>query len=340
VIVAAAAVAILVRSGPLIAGGGRGPIDALWSLPDGLFATSPAIYLAAIGLIPLWRRDRRLGLAAMGVFVVALVGTAGSTSRGPGGYFDVMVPLLVCGMAAMLEAVARVAARRPALIATAALALLVLWNVTLAGVTRAGGHRIGEPVSFGDLAAAQAATLHDWVGHPPSFPANLAYGIRHGVPPGRYDVLRPGRFFADAARASERIDVGARDDIFLQDGWHAAERAGAVTFRWSQRQSRLIVPLDRADTLRVAVRLRAFGYPGSPAQSMALTINGRALPPVTIEPDWHDVQWDIASDYWHSGLNHLALRFVYERRPSEVTGGGDNRLLAAAVDGIYFLKSR
>jgi hypothetical protein len=250
-----------------------------------------------------------------------------------------MVPFLVIGMAAALDVLMQFAARRPLLTATAGLSVLVLWNVTLVGVTRAGGHRSGEPVSFGDLGANQAAMLHDWIGHPPSYPANLIYAARHGVAPGRYDVLRPARFFAGASR-QESIDIGGTDAIFLQDGWHAAERAGPLTFRWSQRESRLIVPLDHPAPLRVALRLRAFSYPGSAPQTMVLAINDRPLPPLAIGPEWNDVQWDVPADFWRGGINRLALRFTYEARPVDVGQGGDQRLLAGAVDTIQFLKSQ
>ena len=339
-IVAVAALALAGRGGLTAAGGGRGPIDALWSAPAGLFATSPAIYLATIGFIPLWRRDRRLTTAAVILFGLALASASRSAAAGPRGYFDVLLPFFVCGMAALLDAVIQLTARRPALIATALLAILVLWNITLVGVTRAGGHRIGEPVSFGDLGAAQAGLLHDWVGHLPSAPANLIYGVRHGVGPGRYDVFRPNRFFVDPSRRSERIDIGAGGDVFLEDGWHAAEHAGPLSFRWSQRESGLSVPLDRPDAVRIVARARAFSYTGAPAQSMLLAVNGRALPPIVIEPDWHEVQWEVPRDYWRSGINRLSLRFGYEARPSEVAGGGDTRLLAAAIDEIRLTLNR
>jgi hypothetical protein len=52
------------------------------------------------------------------------------------------------------------------------------------------------------------------------------------------------------------------------------------------------------------------------------------------------VRWDVSGAYWRSGVNRLLLRFGYEVRPSEVAGGGDTRLLAAAVDEIRFIKSR
>lgn len=335
VVVFVAALVIALRGGLMTTNAGSGPIDALWSLPDGLFATSPAIYLAALGFIPLWRRDRQLATSALVILLLTLAMAARTKTQ-----FDVMVPFFVCGMAAALDIVTRAAARRPALAATAVLSVLVLWNMVLVGVTKAGGHHIGEPVSFGDLGAAQAETMHDWIGHPPSYPANLIYAIRHGVAPGRYDVLRPHRFFANTSRRSESIDIGVRDEIFLQDGWHATERAGPLTYRWSQRDARLIVPFDHADDVRVALRIHAFTYPGSPAQTMLLTINGRPLPPLAVGPDWHDVQWDVSREYWRGGINHLSLRFAYEMRPSAVGGGGDNRALAAAIDTIRFTIGR
>jgi hypothetical protein len=312
-------------------GAGAHPIDALWSPANGVFATSPALYLAAIGLIPLWRRDRRLASAMLTVFAVAL---AASTRTGPRA-FVVVAPFFVCGMTALLDSVTRAAARRPAMIASAALGLFVLWNVTLMAVTRAGGHRIGEPVSFGDLGAAQAATLHDWIGHPASYPANLIHAVRYGVAPGRYDALVSGRLLADSA-TDGRVDIGGGDTPFLEDGWHGAERDGSLTFRWARREADLIVSLDRATDLRVTIQIRAFAYPGAPPQSIALIVNGHPLPRQPIGGEWQAIQLQTPRTIWRRGVNRVVLHFDYEARPSETGQGGDGRQLAAAVDGLHF----
>lgn len=315
--------------------------ELLWSSRSGLFAWSPALYLAALGLIPLWRRDRTMAAVAAALFGLVCVTSApdggASTSAGFGGrQFDVMVPFFICGLAALLDWLTRAAARRPAVAAAALLGVLVLWNVTLMAVTRAGGHRIGEPVSFGDLAAQQAATLHDWIGHPPSWPANLAYAIRHRVAPGRYDVLMPGRFFADPSQHEAAIDVGADDGPYLEEGWHGAERAGDLTFRWVSREAQLIVPLDRAESLRVRVTIQAFMYPNAPAQSVVLIVNGDMLAPLLVGPDWHPIEWVVPQRSLRAGVNRLTLRFARDTRPIDAGIGPDGRLLAAAIDTIRF----
>ena len=40
-------------------------VDILWSSQNGLFATSPVLYVGAIGLLLLWRRDRLLAGCAL-----------------------------------------------------------------------------------------------------------------------------------------------------------------------------------------------------------------------------------------------------------------------------------
>ena len=335
---AIAAIALRVHAGHVQLGTPRAA-ELLWSSRTGLFATSPALYLGALGLVPLWRRDRLAAAAGAGLFGLVCV-TSAPDAASPGAFggrqFDIVVPFFICGLAAMLDWLARAAARRPGFAAAALLGGLVLWNVTLMAVTRAGGHRIGEPVSFGDLAAQQAATLHDWIGHPPSWPANLLYGFRNRVAPGRYDVLMPGRFFADAAGREARIDVGSDDDVYLEAGWHGAERAGNLTFRWTSREAYLIAPLDHAEPLRVTMTIQAFTYPNAPAQSVILIVNGQPFLPQIVGSDWHQLEWTVPQDAWRSGINRLALRFAREARPADVGLGADGRHLAAAIDTISF----
>jgi hypothetical protein len=340
---AVAALALRVHAG-LVHPGTPGMAELLWSSRNGLFAWSPALYLAALGLVPLWRRDRPLAAAGAALFGLVCLTSAPDPAAARAGFggrqFDILIPFFIGGLAAMLDWITRAAARRPALAAAALLGTLVLWNVTLMAVTRAGGHRIGEPVSFGDLAARQAATLHDWIGHPSSWPANLLYAIRHRVSPGRYDVLMPGRFFADAARREERIDIGTDDSVYLEDGWHDDERAGTLTFRWVSREAHLIVALDRAESLRVLVAMQAFNYASAPAQSVVLFVNGRPLTSQVVEPDWHQLEWIVPRDAWRSGVNRLTFRFARESRPADVGAGTDGRHLAAALDTIHFSRSQ
>lgn len=313
-------------------------IDVLWSSRSGLFATSPTLYLAALGLWPLWRRHRALAVAGV-LTLVLMTWTNGAVedwwagaSYG-GRRFDSLIPFLVAGLAAAIAAVRPVLSRRPGLVATTLLFSLVVWNVSLLAVARAGTYRLGQIVSFADLGGAQASTLEGWTGHPWSMPANLIFAWRNGVSPDRFDLLQPNRFLGDPARPYGRVDVGLDDELFVSTGWYDAERDGDLTFRWADQEAEVLIPLDHAAPLLLQLQLRAFTYDGAPPQSLTLLVNGRVIGEREIGGDWIRLEVPTESSQWRSGVNRVTLRFRRATSPAEV-GGNDRRRLAAAVDYV------
>lgn len=312
-------------------------VDLLWSSRNGLFATSPAIYLSVIGLFVLSRRDWRLSVAGLGVFAL-MVWTNGAVEDWYGGAgfggrrFDSLVPFFTLGLAAFMAAFTPAVGRHPGRAAAALLGLLVVWNVTLVGVARSGMYRIGQPVSFGEIGAAQAGLLHDWVGHPPSMPANLLYAAANRVAPGRYDLLGPNRFLGDPTRQYGRVDVGSDDLVFVDSGWHAPERSGEVTFRWATRTAGLFVPLDHAADLLVQIRVLPFDSSAAAPQTLTLIVNGEAASPVVLSPDWQVAEIPAPRAWWRAGVNRVTLVFARDTRPVDVGPSTDGRALAGAVD--------
>jgi hypothetical protein len=211
-----------------------------------------------------------------------------------------------------------------------------VWNIALVAVAKAGRLRIGEIVSFADVGAAQAETIHEWIGHPGSMPANLIFAARNGVSPARFDLLYPNRFLSHDSPSAGLVDVGGPDAVYLADGWHAAERDGEVTFRWADDRARLLVPLDHAAPLLMQMRLRPFEYPGAPPQQLSVQINGHLVTGPMISGGWQDVELPTDAAHWRSGVNRVVLQFSRATRPVDVGAGGDTRGLAAAIDNVRF----
>jgi hypothetical protein len=317
-------------------------VDILWSSRNGLFATSPVTYLAALGLIAFAWRTPRIGVpalatvAAMVYFNAAIQDWWGSAAFGMR-RFDGVLPFLTIGLAVALDWAERATSRNPRFVLCLALAGLVLWNLTFMAAAVGGNVRIGEAISFRRLAAAQAATLESWLGHPFSYPANLLYALRYGVRPERYDLLGPNRFLGDPLRPYGRIDIGEGSDFeaaVLGPDWHAPERDGSSTFRWAPQKAGLDVPLDGAADLTVRIRLKAFAYPGASGQTLILDINGTRVGPFEVKPEWQDVEATAPRAVWRAGANRVTLRFGWQATPASVGLGGDERSLSAAVD--YF----
>jgi hypothetical protein len=337
--VVAGLAAAFVRSEPLALSGSLSVVDVLWSSRGGLLATSPATYLSVIGLVLLLRVDRVLAVA--GLLVLALTTLVVSahafwwSSAWPAPVaFVAVTPYFVGGAATMVDALGRAVVRRPLLAAGALIAPLVIWNLTLMKAGTDASFRLGEPMSFGDVGAAQAQALHGWIGYPPSAPANLAYALVNGVHPAAYDLLASNRLLAGGAAAGE-IDVGERDSAFVREGWHGAERDGRRTFRWATRSVTLLAPLDHAADLVVEVVARPYQPPSRPPQQLTLVVNGVAQAPVPLAPGWHPATFRVGRAGWRSGLNHLELRFAYAAKPSDA-GIPDDRSLASSVDAIRF----
>jgi hypothetical protein len=335
--VAGGLAAALVHAEPHGWSGTLGVADVLWSSRGGLLATSPALYLSVIGLALLVRVDRMLAAVGLGVLLLTLLVVASQVSWWDSAWpapapFVALTPYFVCGAAAAIDAIGRAVVRRPTLAAGAALAPLVLWNLTLMKAGADATFHLGEPMSFGDVGAAQARALHRWIGHPPAMPANLAYALANGVRPAAYDRLAPSRLLASGAAAGT-IDVGERDEPFMGDGWHGAERDGDRSFRWAAGAAHLDAPLDHPADLVVEVIARPYQPPGRGPQQLTLVVNGAPHGSVALPAGWHPATFHVPAPAWRSGVNRLELRFAYDARPSDA-GIPDARVLAASVDAV------
>jgi hypothetical protein len=320
-------------------------VDILWSSQNGLFATSPVLYVGAIGLFLLWRRDRLLAVcsilavAAMTWFNASIQDWWGSAAFGMR-RFDGALPLFVLGTAIAADDAARFVGRHPRLVVGATAALLIVWNLTFMNAALTGRVRIGEPLAFAPLAGEQVATIERFVGHPFSWPANLIFAARNGVSPSEYDLLFVGRFLADPMRPFGRVDVGGDDGPWLEEGWNGPERARDVTYRWAGETSAIRIVLDYAAPLVVQVRAQAFTWPAAPPQRLTLEINGTAQAPLTIPPQWAIVEQTVPAAGWRAGVNQVVLRFERATRPRDVGVSADHRLLSAAVDYVRVVEVR
>jgi hypothetical protein len=318
-------------------GGGFALPDVLWSSRGGLLATSPAVYVGVLGAIALWRVDRAIAAAGLALLAATAVLLSSRAAWWTGAWpsppaFLVLTPYVACGLAAGIEASARLVGRYPVFAAGSLFSVLVLWNVALIHLAQNGQYHLGEPASFGDVGAAQARTVHGWIGHPPSAPANAMFAIANGVRIGDYDVLAPSRLLA-GGDTTGRVDIGSGDAAFVGEGWHVAEQDGGTSFRWAARSAFVDVPLDHADDLVVRVDARPYQPPNHPPQQLTLVVNGLRHGPVTLAPGWHPAVVTVPRAAWRSGVNHLELRFAYDARPSDA-GIPDGRALSASIDAI------
>jgi hypothetical protein len=313
--------------------------DILWSSRNGLLSWSPALYCGLVGLLIFAVRQPAAGVplllavALMTYFNACVQDWWGSAGFG-GRRFDGTIPLFVVGFAAFTTSAVTVIRRYPLGTFAAVGALLVAWNLSLLSVANSGLVRLGEGVSFGEVQAQQARALHRWIGNPFTYPASLLFALRNGVAPSNYDLLAANRFLSDPLRPYGRIDVGIDDEELLGEGWYGQERDGTTTFRWAASTAGLIVPLDHAAPLLIQARLHAFAFRDSPPQQLTISVNGHALQGGPVDDAWQLMERSTESALWRSGVNRVDLAFSRATRPVDVGMGGDDRLLAAAVDYV------
>jgi hypothetical protein len=315
-------------------------VDILWSSRNGLLSWSPALYFGAVGLIVFaWVRPAiglpvLLTLGAMVYFNASIQDWWGSAGFG-GRRFDGTIPLFALGAAALGERVVRWTARHPFVPLATAGVLMVLWSMTLMKVAQDGQVRIGESISFGEASAHQARAFHGWFGHPFTYPASLAFAARNGLPIGAYDLLSANRFLGDPSRPYGRVDIGSGDELFLQEGWHAQERDGSITFRWLSTPATLLIPLDHSANLAVQVRAQAFNYADAVPQRMNAYVNNALVATsLNVPGEWTTIEFVTEERVWRGGVNRLKLEFARATRPADVGLGGDTRPLAAAIDYV------
>jgi hypothetical protein len=309
----------------------------LFSSRNGLLAMSPLLYVGALGLLGFVRRQRSAGLALLATSLVMVYFNAsiqdwwGSDGFG-GRRFDGVIPILTLGLAVSWQWLQHLAATRPQLLVTTALAGVVLWNLTFMSAAQRGVVKLGEAVPFSAVSADQARTMHAWFGYPFSAPANWWFAWRNGVSPATYDLLAPAHFLGDPLQPYGRVDIGGADAVLITDGWAVAERDGDTTFRWALGDAELFVPLAHVANLDVQVRLRAFTFANSAPQTVTIDTGRASFGPFEVGPEWQTISVPTPASAWRRGINRVHLRFARATRPVDVGEGGDVRPLAAAVD--------
>jgi hypothetical protein len=313
-------------------------VEVLFSSRNGLFATSPIVYVASVGLLLFARREPAVGvpalvaMAVMTYFNASIQDWWGSAGYG-GRRFDGVIPLLILGLAAALEMTRGLFATRPRVVAALVMAGAAIWNVTLWAAARDGAIAPGTSVSFRDAGAAQARLLHQWIGHPFSYPVNLIYAARNGVSPGTYDLLAALSFLGDPVRPYGRVDIGNDDSLFVLDGWSARERDGDVTFRWANADAGVIVPLNFTENLDLQIRVKAMVAPGRAAQSLTVDTGLTRFGPFPVAPEWQTIVIATPKSAWRAGVNRVRLQFLVTTPPTG-QGTDEPRALAAAVDYV------
>jgi hypothetical protein len=282
-------------------------LETLFSSRHGLLWWTPILWLGFAGLWPLLRTRRALALPLLApVLVMTYVNMCSGDWWAGGSFsnrrFDSLLPVLALGIAASLEGLAGVIARRPLLVPAALAMTVAVMNVaTLEGLRRNGAP---ASIAFADAAEMGARQITDTVGSPPAWPANWVFAVRQGLRPGQYDRLVGRYLFYRQNNLQGRIDLGAPDDLaMLGEGWGAGALRDGVSARPLQGRARILAPLDVPEDISVAVRAHA-----DPAVVVRLDVNGREAGAFNAGPGWSESRLSVSRDHWRRDLNDVVLK--------------------------------
>jgi hypothetical protein len=232
--------------------------EVLFSSRHGFLSWTPIAYIALLGTIAYYRRDRVWAIASL----LVLLGTAWRigvdvrlmTAPGFGAHGLVAVlALLAPGLALVLDALRR----RPVLALAPLVVALLFWNHLLMVQYTIGLLPKDEPVSFARLVRGQSDAYARGSGfYPFAFPANAWFAWREQLPIDRYDLLA----LEPRVQALDLV-MDRHADKFLLEGWAAPGVESAGPVRWTGgRRATLALPLalptDHAIEIVITARSR------------------------------------------------------------------------------------
>jgi hypothetical protein len=297
-------------------------LDVLFSADHGLFAWTPLAWLGLAGLAVFWRRDRTLHTGALLVCAATAwvngsvtdwdwaAGDAFGARR-----FDLALPLVAWGLAALLAGARPLLVRAPLLLPAAVLLVLALWNAGLVVLFREGRYPGAAPIDV--VAADQARLARDAV--------LTAAGAMAGAR-GRALAYKhlSGEYLFAALHPDGVVELAAEERL-LRHGWSArANRSEAPHFRWALGpEACVLVPLASAQglTLEVLARAPRRALP----QSVDATWNRSPLATAGLDAEWSTLVLRVPEDRVLPGENLFCLAF------SNGAPGEDGARVAAAV---------
>ena len=125
----------------------------------------------------------------------------------------------------------------------------------------------------------------------PARPASLCAGAVQPLEP-------------DIYTRQAQVYFGSGGDWFFGSNWHNPEPgpAGFVR-RTGVREATMLLPVERA----AAITIRVSAEPLDGAETVALSLNGLALPQVPLRAGWNELAWPVAADAWRDGVNELSI---------------------------------
>lgn len=316
-------------------------VDILFSANHGLFTWSPLLYVAALGIPLLFRKEPRLSALLVVAFLLqAYVNGANSTWFGGSAFggrrFDGCLVLFILSLAVLIETIRK----QPLLLLVPLVAITALVNQLLIHDVTNGPLEVGQGVTFAEM----FNSVYTRTGNPFSIPASLRFARQYNATPALYDRASKQWF------TNVRIDVGGNDGAFLGGGWGAPEMDHDTSFRWALGpRSFVVAPIKseirvapghetKMDDYRLHFRAQPFTDRQLPEPWVEIVVNDVLVVRQPLAPEWTDYEVALPSRVLRRNLNRLELRYAYATSPAELGQSDDRRPLAVRFDTIDFMR--
>ncbi len=318
-------------------------MEVLFSARHGLLSWTPIVYFSIIGLFIFLRKDRKLILLFLIVFLAMLWVNSSAASWWAGGSFGdrrfINCGLIFAlGLAAFIQWLGGWIKKRPLAAIGILLALLIVGNALMMKQFKSGMIPTEKPISFTKTAQNQIALLFSRIGYPFSYPANLIFSLRWGLSPDRYDRLMGRYLFYGVGNLNGYIDIGGEDEDFIGSGWSYKEQDKAErTYRWSfGNKSSLFVCLMDTNDITLSFAAQPYTFSHASRQHIKLYINEHPISNFVMKEDFRIYSTAVGKEYWRRGINRIDLKYRYSISPHDATGSLDNRPIAVAFDFFRF----
>ncbi len=283
-------------------------LETLFSSRHGLLSWTPVLWLGYLGLRPLMRTRRALALPLLlPVAVMTYVNMCSGDWWAGGSFsnrrFDSLLPLLALGIAASVEWLAGVVARRPALVPAALAVAAGAWNVALVDGVRGRGAPATSDRVRGECRGRRGAD-----GGRRGQPAHLAgeLGLCLASSPGRRDSTicswaATSSIARTTCRAGSTSARRATSPCWARDG--ARLSCARV---WPRGRCTHAGASSRPSTSPRTSRSRCAPMPTG-AVAVRVEVNGREAGAFTAGPGWGAHRLRVARDRWRRDLNDVVL---------------------------------
>jgi len=299
-------------------------LELLFSSRHGLYAWSPVVYLSTIGWLAFFKREKFLALTGLLTFLLMTYMNSIVSDWWAGWGFgmrryDGLIFLFALGLAAFLHVIRKHSPKSSVVAALCIFIFFTGFNFFLMDKYLEQKLHPGAPVDFGQLLGLRDTRLYKYTGYPFSFPANILFSIKYGLPPARYDTLSGGYiddpyFYGDTISLAQKktLSGNPRDlaapnptEALLGHGWSDAVSYLGNGCRTVIGDALVYAPVRTVTDFELELSL---ANPQSLPANLTIILNNRPLTTIKPQPGWQKVKIKLSQDDLKLGINVLDLR--------------------------------